>query len=95
MSILNEISENLQKGKSKIVKELVQKALDEGFEMLQMARALINDPAFVNKMKEGDMATRSGCDHKDYCIARMYSVDMKCCHHCDNLPRVIRKELGL
>ena len=27
---LNEISENLQKGKSKIVKELVQKALDEG-----------------------------------------------------------------
>ena len=41
------------------------------------------------------MATRSGCDHKDYCIARMYSVDMKCCHHCDNLPKVIRKELGL
>jgi corrinoid protein of di/trimethylamine methyltransferase len=30
MSILNEISANLQKGKSKIVKELVQKALDEG-----------------------------------------------------------------
>ncbi|MBR6765002.1 MAG: cobalamin-dependent protein [Clostridia bacterium] len=30
MSILNEISENLQKGKAKIVKEYVQKALDEG-----------------------------------------------------------------
>ena len=30
MSILVEISENLQKGKAKIVKELVQKALDEG-----------------------------------------------------------------
>ena len=30
MSILNEISENLQKGKSKIVKTLVQQALDEG-----------------------------------------------------------------
>ena len=30
MSILTEISENLQKGKAKIVKELVQKALDEG-----------------------------------------------------------------
>ena len=29
MSIINEISENLQKGKAKIVKELVQKALDE------------------------------------------------------------------
>ena len=30
MSILNEISANLQKGKSKIVKALVQQALDEG-----------------------------------------------------------------
>ncbi len=30
MNILNDISENLQKGKSKIVKELVQQALDEG-----------------------------------------------------------------
>ena len=31
MSILNEISANLQKGKSKIVKALVQQALDEGY----------------------------------------------------------------
>ena len=30
IAILNEISENLQKGKAKIVAELVQKALDEG-----------------------------------------------------------------
>ena len=30
MSILNEISENLQKGKAKIVKELVQQAIDAG-----------------------------------------------------------------
>ena len=30
MSIINEISENLQKGKAKVVKELVQKAVDEG-----------------------------------------------------------------
>lgn len=30
MSLLNEISEQLQKGKAKVVKELVQKAIDEG-----------------------------------------------------------------
>lgn len=30
MSILNEISENLQKGKAKLVKELVQQAIDQG-----------------------------------------------------------------
>jgi corrinoid protein of di/trimethylamine methyltransferase len=33
MSILNEISANLQIGKAKIVKELVQRALDEGVEV--------------------------------------------------------------
>lgn len=32
MSILNEISENLQKGKAKIVASLVQQAIDEGIE---------------------------------------------------------------
>ncbi len=32
MSILLEISENLQQGKAKVVKELVQKAIDEGLE---------------------------------------------------------------
>ena len=42
----------------------------------------VNDPAFVNKLREGDAATRSECDHRNYCIARMYSVDMKCCKHC-------------
>jgi corrinoid protein of di/trimethylamine methyltransferase len=33
MSILNEISLNLQQGKAKAVKELVQKAIDEGIEV--------------------------------------------------------------
>ncbi len=33
MSILNDISLNLQQGKAKVVKELVQKAIDEGIEV--------------------------------------------------------------
>jgi len=39
MEILTQISENLQKGKSKIVKELVQQALDEGVS----AEAILNE----------------------------------------------------
>ena len=39
MSILTEISENLQKGKAKIVAELVQTALDEGV----AADAILNE----------------------------------------------------
>lgn len=72
----------------------IDKALDAGFDMVQMARALVNDPAFVNKLREGDASTRSECDHRNYCIARMYSVDMKCCKHCPDLPRKIREELA-
>lgn len=36
MSVLNEISENLQKGKAKVVKELVQQAVDQGLPVEQI-----------------------------------------------------------
>ena len=78
-----------------VSREGIEKVLDSGFEMVQMARCLINDPAFVNKMKEGDFSTRSGCDHRDYCIARMYSKDMQCCHNCqEHIPAKVWKELA-
>ncbi len=77
-----------------VSREGIDRALDAGFELVQMARALVNDPAFVNKLREGDASTRSECDHRNYCIARMYSVDMKCCKHCPDLPRKIREELA-
>lgn len=68
-----------------------EKVLEEGFEFIQMGRALLNDPAFVRKMREGE--ERSGCDHVNYCIARMYSREM-CCHkHVQDLPRPIQQEI--
>ena len=76
-----------------VSREGIDRALDAGFELVQMARALVNDPDFVNKLQAGDAATRSACDHRNYCIARMYSVDMKCCKHCPDLPRKIVEEL--
>ena len=77
-----------------VSREGIERVLDEGFELVQMARALINDPSFVNKMKEGDLKTRSGCDHRDYCIARMYSRDMQCCHNCQEvIPDRLWREL--
>lgn len=39
MSLLNEISENLQKGKAKVVAELVQQAIDEGIS----AKSILDD----------------------------------------------------
>lgn len=67
--------------------------LDSGFELIQMARVLVNDPAFVNHMKESDENYHSTCKHSNYCIGRMYTLEMKC-HHCvENLPKKLQKEI--
>jgi 2,4-dienoyl-CoA reductase-like NADH-dependent reductase (Old Yellow Enzyme family) len=79
-----------------VSREGIEKVLDSGFEMVQIARALVNNPNFVNELKAGDMTTRSGCDHRNFCIARMYSKDMMCCHNCtEELPKRVRKEIGM
>lgn len=65
---------------------------DEGFDFLQMGRALLNDPAFVNKMKL-DSEHKSECEHTNYCIARMYSKNMACYQHTAGLPEGICREI--
>lgn len=65
---------------------------NEGFEFLQMGRSLLNDPDFVNKMK-ADTCHKSGCEHTNYCIARMYSKDMACYHKMENLPKGVCREI--
>ena len=67
---------------------------DEGFDFVQMGRALLNEPDFVNRMRQaGSENHRCGCDHVNYCIARMYSREMACHKHCADLPASIRKEI--
>lgn len=74
-----------------ISKEKMEEVLEAGFQGLQMARALVHDTDFVNKIANGE--TRSGCKHSNYCIGRMYTLEMKC-HHCVNdLPRELQKEI--
>lgn len=74
-------------------REEADKIIDEeGFEFLQMGRALLNDPEFVNKMAADDKH-KSECEHVNYCIARMYSKDMACYQHKENLPKGICKEI--
>ncbi len=75
-----------------ISKDKMEEVLNSGFVAFQMARALINDTDFVNKLKNGEL-TKSPCKHSNYCIARMYSEDMKC-HHCiDDIPERLKKEI--
>lgn len=65
---------------------------DEGFDFVQMGRALLNEPDFVNRMKN-ESGHRSPCEHINYCIARMYSREMACHQHCKDLPPKILKEI--
>ena len=52
------------------------------------------------KMKELQILTfffvenrKSDCKHSNYCIRRMYTLEMKC-HHCvDSLPQKLQREI--
>ena len=65
----------------------------EGFDFVQMGRALLREPDFVNRMRQSGENHNCGCDHVNYCIARMYSREMAC-HKClDDLPPRILREI--
>ena len=67
--------------------------LDYGFEAVQMGRALLNEPGFVNRMRDEEQA-RCNCRHSNYCIARMYSIEMACHQHLhEALPPCLKKEI--
>lgn len=69
----------------------IDRVLNEGFEFVQMGRALLRQPDFVNRLAAGEES--AGCDHVNYCIARMYSREMAC-HHCaGDVPPSLMKEL--
>lgn len=72
----------------------INEVLAHGFEAVQMARSVLREPDFVNKLK-ADEHYRCSCRHSNYCIGRMYTLEMKC-HQCMNgepLPKSIVKEI--
>ena len=70
----------------------IEEALGAGFCAVQMARALVRDTDFVNKLHSGEVE-RSDCRHSNYCIGRMYSLEMKCNHCTGELPASLRREI--
>ena len=75
-----------------VSKSKMEEVLSEGFQGLQVARALVHDTDFVSKLRSGETVC-SGCGHSNYCIGRMYTLEMKC-HHCvDGLPASLQKEI--
>ena len=70
----------------------IERVLGEGFEFVQMGRALLRQPDFVNRMRQGENC--SGCTHSNYCIARMYSLEMACHTTIPDLPDCLRREIS-
>ena len=70
----------------------MEEVLSDGFCAMQVGRALIRDTDFVNKLRSGEIS-RSACGHSNYCIGRMFSIDMKC-HSCvAGLPEKLKREV--
>lgn len=71
----------------------ISEVLGHGFEAVQMARSLLNEPDFVNRLKD-DPHHRCGCRHSNYCIGRMYTLEMACHQHLNEpLPKDIVNEI--
>ena len=70
----------------------MEEVLAAGFDGLQMARALIRDTDFVNRLRSGEI-DRSPCGHSNYCIGRMYTLEMKCNRCVADLPGKLRREI--
>lgn len=75
-----------------VSREKIDEVLNAGFEFVQMARALLNEPDFVNRMRREEGA-RCNCGHSNYCIGRMYTLEMACHKHLKDLPRKLEKEI--
>ena len=74
-----------------------QQIMDEGFELFQIAHVLIKDPDFVKHVQE-DPHYHAGCGRSNYCVGRMYTLNMKC-HECveregEPIPNRLKKEIA-
>ena len=70
----------------------MEEVLEAGFQGLQVARALVRDTDFVKKLRSGEI-DRSPCGHSNYCIGRMYTLEMKCNRCVADLPKSLSREV--
>ena len=75
-----------------VSRQKMEEVLAAGFQGLQVARALVHDTEFVNKLRSGEIE-KSACGHSNYCIGRMYTLEMKCNRCVECLPEKLRREV--
>ncbi|MCW5907926.1 MAG: NADH:flavin oxidoreductase [Chitinophagales bacterium] len=71
----------------------IEKAINEGFEWIAIARALIENPNFVNDLKN-EVIRKSACTICNYCVAKMYTEEMACHLHQSNIPEALKPKIA-
>lgn len=72
----------------------IEKAMNEGFEWIAIARALIENPNFVNDLKN-KVIQKSACTICNYCVAKMYTEEMACHLHQSNVPQILKAKIAV
>lgn len=68
-----------------------ERVMEEGFEVIALARALIHDPAFVSKLADGRLV-RSGCTSCNRCVMGIYHPEgVRCVLNGPNDPALARR----
>ena len=71
-------------------REDADRVMEEGFPLLQMGRAVLEDTDFVNKMA-ADKHHCSQCEHSNFCVGRMYSRSMQCHKNCVDITPAMER----
>jgi 2,4-dienoyl-CoA reductase-like NADH-dependent reductase (Old Yellow Enzyme family) len=72
-------------------RQAADEVLDQGFDAIAMARALIREPDFVKRL-QAETRAETRCDHCNYCAARIYTTTMAC-HLREPPPEELRRLL--
>ncbi|MCX7744017.1 MAG: NADH:flavin oxidoreductase [Flavobacteriales bacterium] len=73
--------------------ETIEKAFQNGADCVAFARALIQNPSFVNDLRN-EIIKKSGCTICNYCVAVMYTGKMRCFMNEANLSPSLREQLA-
>ncbi len=73
--------------------QTIEKAFEEGFQWIAIARALIENPHFVNDLRN-KVIEKSNCTICNYCVAKIYSKTMTCQLHEENLPEALQQKIA-
>lgn len=73
--------------------QTIEKAMNEDFQWIAIARALIENPNFVNDLKN-EVIEKSACTICNYCVAKIYSGEMTCHLHEKNLSEELKQKIA-